>query len=141
MKIIKRVNVNKEIINLNVSKAQAQCLKVLENIGLLRIFSSKNNSAKLNALGLEFNKSIINKINIVFIKELPMSCDTIRTLNSKSKINNNQGNSVSNKINLIRVPGIVTFIFTTEKGILSQSDCIKYGIGGKLFSYVIVHQD
>lgn len=142
MKVIKNIRVTKENMTLNVTKVQRERLKLLEKVGFLRVLGVNIESTKSeatitsNQVNLLFNKSLLNKFSIIFVNEIPRSKDTIRTLLLKSKINTTHGYSGAGGQWLNLEPGIVTYIFSTEKGYLTQNQCIKEKVGGKLLAYV-----
>lgn len=108
----------------NVNKSELSSLKVLEKMGLIyKVKGSEVNTNKVNII-----PNFKGTLKIHFTEQKSMSCDEIRILSSKIKFGGKP-----------KIEGsIVTFIFTTEKGMLSQVECMKYGIGGKMFSLVSI---
>ena len=144
MKITKTLSLNKVVLNslrgkvnslrgkvknLNTkdswkrfNKTEIAVLKVLEKVGLIHITSSND---LLPTIGSE-----VGNLKVIFLKELPRSRDQIRTITTCFP--KYVDNSATFK------GSILTYVFSTEKGIVSISDCITYGIGGKLIGFVTI---
>jgi len=98
-------------------------IKVLEKMGLIYKVKGTELRNKVN-----ITPNFKGTLQVHFIEQKSMSCDEIRILSSKIKFGGKP-----------KIEGsVVTFIFTTEKGMLSQVECMKYGIGGKIFSLVSI---
>jgi len=113
---------NKHESRKRFTKTEIAVLKVLEKVGLLTITASNH---VLPTFGSE-----VGNLKIIFVKELPRSRDQIRTISTcfPKYVDNNSTFKGS----------ILTYVFSTEKGILSISECITYGIGGKLIGFVTI---
>lgn len=129
MKIIKSVSLNKPKFNRSKdniklkSKKEISVIKVLSKIGL----------ATIN----ELNGSIIptfsrenGNLKVTYIKEIPRSRDQVRTISTCFPKYRNNNSTLKGSI--------ITYIFSTEKGMLSVLECINYGIGGKLIGFVTI---
>lgn len=107
----------------NVNKSELSSIKVLEKMGLIYKVKGTELRNKVN-----ITPNFKGTLQVHFTEQKSMSCDEIRILSSKIKFGGKP-----------KIEGsVVTFIFTTEKGMLSQVECMKYGIGGKIFSLVSI---
>lgn len=115
-------NLTKKDSRTRFNKTEAAVLKVLEKVGLIHVTTSND---VLPTFGRE-----VGNLKVIFLKELPRSRDQIRTISTCFP--KYVDNSATFK------GSILTYVFSTEKGILSISECITFGIGGKLIGFVTI---
>lgn len=94
-----------------LSKTQFSSVKVLSNLGLVRYFQHRNagSNGQVSIIRTLSNSNVLG-----FVKTSSMSYGQISGL----------------RVNA----GVVVYLFSTEKGVLTQLDCMKHRIGGQMFA-------